>query len=74
MDRQYLVELKAIKTLTRVEWAQVIHYLHATQIPHALLLNFGQSRLQFETFALESLRAREKRGGLEEPSSRDERF
>ena len=72
-DRQYLVEIKAIKTLTKVEWAQVIHYLHATQIPYALLLNFGQSRLQFEAFDLESLRAREKRGGLEETSSRDER-
>ena len=54
-NRQYLVELKAIKTLTKVEWAQVIHYLYATQIPYALLINFGQGRLQYETFDLASL-------------------
>ena len=72
-DRKCLVELKAIKTLTKVEWAQVIHYLHATKIPYALLLNFGQSKLQFETFDLASLRARGDRGGLEETSSREER-
>ena len=54
-DRGYLVELKAIKSITKAEWAQVIHYLRATRIPHALLLNFGRPQLQYDTFDLDSL-------------------
>ena len=57
-DRQYLIELKAIKNITNVEWAQVIHYLKATQIPYALLLNFGRPKLQYETFGLATLPAK----------------
>ena len=47
-DRGYIIELKAIKALTKVEWAQVIHYLRATRIPYALLI-------QYETFELARL-------------------
>ena len=54
-NRQYLVELKAIKTITSVEWAQVVHYLRATRIPYAILVNFGQPKLQYETFEYEKL-------------------
>ena len=28
------------------KWVQVIHYMRATHIPHALLLNFGRPQLQ----------------------------
>ena len=54
-DRGYIIELKAIKTLTKIEWAQVIHYLRATQIPYALLINFGRPGIQYETFDLARL-------------------
>ena len=54
-DRSYIVELKAIKAITKVEWAQVIHYMRATRIPYALLLNFGRPQLQYDTFDLEKL-------------------
>ena len=54
-DREYIVELKAMKTLTKNEWAQVIHYLRATQIPYALLINFGKADIQYETFELANL-------------------
>lgn len=54
-DRSYLVELKAIKTLTSREWAQVIHYLRATKIPYALLINFGRAKIQYDTFDIENL-------------------
>ncbi len=54
-DRNYIVELKAIKTITKIEWAQVIHYMRATRIPYALLLNFGRPQLQYDTFDLERL-------------------
>ena len=54
-DRSCIVELKAIKAITKIEWAQVIHYMRATRIPHALLLNFGRPRLQYDTFDLDKL-------------------
>ena len=56
-DRGYIVELKAIKSITKIEWAQVIHYMRATRIPYALLLNFGRPQLQYDTFDLEKLPA-----------------
>jgi hypothetical protein len=40
---------------SKVEWAQVIHYLRATRIPYALLVNFGRSEIQYETFELARL-------------------
>ena len=54
-DREFIVELKAIKTITKIEWAQVVHYLRATRIPHALLVNFGRPALQYDTFDLDKL-------------------
>lgn len=54
-DRGYLVELKAIKSITKVEWAEVILYLRAMRIPHVLLLNFDRPQLQYDTFNLGSL-------------------
>ena len=51
-DRGYIVELKAMKALTKIEWAQTIHYLRATRIPYALLINFGRPDIQYETFEL----------------------
>ncbi len=54
-DHKFIVELKAIKTITKIEWAQVIHYLRATRIPHALLINFGRPKIQYDTFDLDAL-------------------
>ena len=54
-DREFIVELKAIKAITKIEWAQVVHYLRATRIPHALLVNFGRPALQYDTFDLDKL-------------------
>ena len=54
-DRGYIIELKAVKALTKIECAQVIHYLRATRIPYALLINFGRSEIQYETFDLARL-------------------
>ena len=54
-NREFVVELKAIKTITKIEWAQVLHYLRATRIPYALLVNFGRPALQYDTFGLARL-------------------
>lgn len=45
-----LVELKAIRTLTAVEEAQLLNYLKATGIKVGLLMNFGSGSLRFKRF------------------------
>lgn len=45
-----IVELKAISTLTNIESAQILHYLKATGLERALLVNFGMSRLDYKRF------------------------
>ncbi len=49
-DKSYIVELKAIKGITRNEWAQVMHYMKATHTPIGLLINFGRRDLQYDVF------------------------
>jgi GxxExxY protein len=45
-----IVELKAVKALTDAEAAQVLHYLKATGLERALLINFGTPRLDYKRF------------------------
>ena len=47
-----IVELKAIKTLSDVEKAQVLNYLKASKLKKALLINFGDTHLVFKRFVL----------------------
>ncbi|MDQ2769591.1 MAG: GxxExxY protein [Bacteroidota bacterium] len=48
VERQVLVELKALDTLTPAHSSQLLNYLEAFQIPVGLLLNFGTSRLEIK--------------------------
>ena len=45
-----IVEIKAIKALTEIESAQVLHYLKATGFERALLINFATPRLDYKRF------------------------
>lgn len=45
-----LIELKAIKKLTEIERAQIVHYLKITGMSTGLLLNSGAQRLEYERF------------------------
>lgn len=45
---EVIIELKVVAELTDVHKRQVIHYLKATELRLALLLNFGASRLEHQ--------------------------
>ncbi|MDI6739684.1 MAG: GxxExxY protein, partial [Candidatus Edwardsbacteria bacterium] len=47
-----ITELKALTTLSGNDEAQVIHYLKATELKKALLINFGKPRLEYKRFIL----------------------
>ena len=49
---EVIVELKALQRLSGTEQAQIIHYLKATKLNRALLLNFGTARLEHKRFVL----------------------
>lgn len=46
IDARIILKLKAVSTLTREHEAQAIHYLTATGLRLAILINFGASSLQ----------------------------
>jgi GxxExxY protein len=43
-----LVELKALKTITAIEEAQLLNYLKATRLELGLLINFGEQSLRYK--------------------------
>ena len=49
-DGKTIVEIKAIRRLTGIEWAQTMHYLRATEAESAVLINFGAEKLQYDYF------------------------
>jgi GxxExxY protein len=48
VDDKVLVELKAVSGLRPEHQAQVLNYLHASQIEVGLLVNFGRPRIEYQ--------------------------
>ncbi len=48
-----MVELKALKTVSNVEEAQILNYMKATGIEVGLLINFGEQSLKYKRFILQ---------------------
>ena len=48
VERQVLVELKAVRAMAPEHQAQVINYLKATGIEVGLLVNFGTPKIEFK--------------------------
>ena len=48
VDQSVIIELKASRTIIPVHIAQMNSYLHASDYPWGLLLNFGTTELQWE--------------------------
>jgi len=42
---KFILEVKATKSLTDIDKAQIINYLKATKLRLGLLVNFGEKRL-----------------------------
>ena len=50
VEDKVIVELKAVKTILPEHQAQIINYLNATGIEVGLLINFGNSKLEYKRF------------------------
>lgn len=48
VDKKIMVEIKAVKELEDVHLAQAINYLEAYKMEIGLLINFGNTKLQFK--------------------------
>ncbi len=59
VGQKVLVELKALKTISNIEEAQILNYLKATDIEVGLLINFGEQSLNYKRFILQQKNIRE---------------
>ena len=48
VENLFVVELKHCKTLLSEHQAQLINYLKASNLPHGLLINFGNAKLEYK--------------------------
>ncbi|MCF7954217.1 MAG: GxxExxY protein [Phycisphaerae bacterium] len=53
VEDKVIVELKALKQLTDIEYAQTLNYLKATGLKVGLLFNFGEKSLKYKRFIKE---------------------
>jgi GxxExxY protein len=56
VGEKVLVELKAIKSVTGIEEAQILNYMKATGLEVGLLINFGEQSLNYKRLILQKNR------------------
>lgn len=54
INDEFIVELKATRALADEHIAQVLGYLRASSLEHAMLINFGAPIIQFRKFIFQS--------------------
>jgi GxxExxY protein len=52
VGQKVLVELKALKTVTNIEDAQLLNYMKATGLEVGLLINFGERSLKYKRLVM----------------------
>lgn len=50
VNSEFIVELKAVRTLSEEHIAQVLGYLRASRLEHCMLINFGSPKIQFRKY------------------------
>ena len=50
VNREFIVELKAVRALAEEHTAQILGYLRASRHEHGMLINFGSPRIQFHKY------------------------
>ncbi len=50
IEKELIVELKAVRQLVDEHTAQVLGYLRASRLEHGMLVNFGSPVIQFKKF------------------------
>ena len=46
-----IVEIKALKNITKIDEAQLMNYLRATKMPVGLIINFGGKKMEWKRYA-----------------------
>ena len=55
VEDQVILELKTVEELTSLHEAQVLNYLHATQMPLGLLVNFRDKKAKIRRLVLDKI-------------------
>ena len=50
VNQEFIIELKAVRALADEHTAQILGYLRASRHEHAMLINFGAPRIQFQKY------------------------
>ncbi len=50
VNQEFIVELKAVRTIADEHTAQILGYLRASRHEHGMLINFGSPRIQFHKY------------------------